>query len=150
MSWQVSFVLSPDTASASIARERVQRWLAELGWPSDEADDIVYAVSEAVTNSAEHAFEQPGRADAPLIRIDCRVREDADSREIWVLVTDNGSWKPRDASPGHRGHGLRLIRALADYVSVTTGESGTAVAIISRSPVARARGPIGESNGENH
>jgi anti-sigma regulatory factor (Ser/Thr protein kinase) len=47
-----------------------------------------------------------------------------------LTISDNGCWKPADDSPGHRGHGLLLMRALVDSVDVTTGPDGTNVTMV--------------------
>lgn len=159
-----AFSLTPDVASASIARDRVRAWLARHDWPDDQTHDLVYAVSEAVTNAAEHAFRPPpiapmpraadsGSNGAPSIRIECRARCYADRpeggtaggpgctaisggeiREMQVTVTDNGRWKPTDPDRGHRGHGLTLCAALIDSFHITTSDAGTTVELTSRTP----------------
>src|SRR5689334_24975487 len=55
----LSFVLAPTWASASIARERTESWLRTLHWPQGPAEDLVLAVSEAVSNSVEHGYLVP-------------------------------------------------------------------------------------------
>lgn len=145
----LSFCLAPDTASASLARERVHAWLAELGWSRDEAHDLVYAVSEIVTNAAEHAFvvTVANRPDAPSIWVDCRV-EPSDGRgrgpgradEVRVRVTDNGRWRPAAAS-GYRGRGLTLAKAFVNGFAVTTGDRGTTVNLVSRARTTTIRRP---------
>ena len=40
----------------AVARHQVRRWLAASAWPADQLPDIVLALSEAVTNAAEHAY----------------------------------------------------------------------------------------------
>ena len=53
------FALRADNASvAGMARDRVGAWLVRHRWPTEESHDIVYAVSEAVTNVCEHAYER--------------------------------------------------------------------------------------------
>src|SRR4051794_31700565 len=53
-------VLPADPVVISVARDQVRRWLAGLSWPSGPLEDIVLAVSEAVTNAIEHAYlDQP-------------------------------------------------------------------------------------------
>ena len=56
-SGRLKFALRADNASvACMARERVEAWLVRQRWPAEESHDIVYAVSEAVTNVCEHAY----------------------------------------------------------------------------------------------
>jgi anti-sigma regulatory factor (Ser/Thr protein kinase) len=48
--------LAADPVVASVVRDEVGRWLTVLGWPADQGEDIVLAVSEAVSNAIEHAY----------------------------------------------------------------------------------------------
>jgi len=50
------FTLLAGPRAPSAARARIATWLTMTGWPTDEASDIVYAISEAVSNAAEHAY----------------------------------------------------------------------------------------------
>lgn len=145
----LSFCLAPDTASASLARERFHEWLAELGWSPDESHDLVYAVSEIVTNAAEHAFVEAvgDRRDPPSIWVDClvgshdrRVRGPGKVDEVRVRVSDNGRWKPVAAS-GFRGHGLALAKAFVDGFAIATGDRGTTVDLVSRARTTTIRRP---------
>ena len=79
------FALRADNASVvSMARDRVAAWLAGHRWPAEESHDIVYAVSEAVTNVCEHAYEntrrdlqrRAGELGPILARHGLRLRED--------------------------------------------------------------------------
>ena len=65
------FALRADNASVvSMARDRVAAWLAGHRWPAEESHDIVYAVSEAVTNVCEHAYD---RQEAGTVEITAHV-----------------------------------------------------------------------------
>jgi hypothetical protein len=48
--------LPADPIVISVARQQVHRWLVGLSWPSGQLDDIVLAVSEAVSNAIEYAY----------------------------------------------------------------------------------------------
>ena len=48
--------LPANPVAIPVARYQVRRWLAALSWPAAALDDIVLAVSEAVTNAVEHAY----------------------------------------------------------------------------------------------
>jgi hypothetical protein len=54
------FTVTAEPASASVARDRVSRWLRGAGWPPEPLEEVVYAVSEAVSNAIEHALP-PGQ-----------------------------------------------------------------------------------------
>jgi len=45
-----------DAKAPGRVRAELRRWLAEHEWPEEEGEDLVLAVSEAVSNSAEHAY----------------------------------------------------------------------------------------------
>ena len=70
-SWELRpllrLLLAADPVAPSVARQQVRRWLAALAWPTDQLQDIVLALSEAVTNAAEHAYR-----DRPLGMIELR------------------------------------------------------------------------------
>src|SRR4051812_50166846 len=93
-----------------MARDRVAAWLARHRWPAEESHDIVYAVSEAVTNVCEHAYE---RHESGTVEITAHVEHPtAQTRRVRVSVIDEGRWQHRATRPFTRGRGLRGIRAL--------------------------------------
>jgi hypothetical protein len=55
-----------------------------------------------------------------------------DINRVVVSVTDHGRWKPRAVSPGPRGRGLQMMRALTESLDVTATGAGTRVTMISR------------------
>jgi anti-sigma regulatory factor (Ser/Thr protein kinase) len=124
------------------ARREVRSWLFARGWPEEDIDDLVLALSEAITNAVEHAYPPTGLNG----RIDLTVRlltEDDGSTRVMATVTDHGRWRIPTSSPGYRGRGLGMMRALTDSVELTAGSMGTRVTMISR-PVlsgAAARDP---------
>ena len=104
---------------AAAARERVEAWLARLRWPTEESHDIVYAVSEAVSNACEHAYH---RRASGTVRVNAHVEHPtAQTRQVRVDVIDEGRWRPRATRPFTRGRGLRVIRALMASVQVRRG-----------------------------
>jgi serine/threonine-protein kinase RsbW len=133
----LSFVLAPTWASASIARERVEAWLHALRWPRGKADDLVLAVSEAVSNSVEHGYlvalytvDAVGRID---VDAELTAGPTANTRQVVVTVRDGGLWRERDGRDDrHRGHGLQIMRNVSATTSVTTGPEGTTVVLVSR------------------
>jgi serine/threonine-protein kinase RsbW len=116
--------------SASLARDRLRRWLRALRWPPGQLADIVLAVNEAVSNGVEHAY----RAAVPgLIDIEARVLGDPpDGRRVEVTVRDSGSWRPSSAAAENRGRGIPLMRACMDHVTVDGTDHGTVVTLLSR------------------
>jgi anti-sigma regulatory factor (Ser/Thr protein kinase) len=107
----ISMVLMADPVSLSVVRQRFRTWLALLRWPTDEVDDIVLAVNEAVSNAVEHA-DAPGFASE--VRIAARQFTEADgSRRVIIGVSDNRRWCPRQTQ---RGLGLLMIHTCMDHV----------------------------------
>lgn len=114
-------VTVPATArNATALRGTFRRWVDNL-IADDAADDLTLAVYEALANAAEHAFtahRAPGS-----IWLHASV---ADGQVI-ITVTDNGTWRPRTNSGGHRGRGLPLMQRLASEAHVAPSRYGTTV-----------------------
>ena len=108
-------------ATVSALRRMVRAWVAETTLDEEQAESVVLAVDEAVTNAVEHAYpEQPGK-----VRLMASARRCGGGYAI--SVTDHGCWRPIPSDPGHRGRGLMLIHAIADRASVDHTEDGTTV-----------------------
>ena len=112
-----SLHLEADPSKLAPMRRNLTRWLTGHGAPTETADDIVLASSEAVANAIEHAYG-PG---AGTVDLDVMI----DDAHVTVAVNDTGRW--REARPRDRGRGLSLIEACMDEVDVTTGPAGTTV-----------------------
>jgi serine/threonine-protein kinase RsbW len=132
------FELPPELVAPSIARERFERWLRDLRWPSGQSDDLVLALSEAVSNSIEHGYGiHPGPAPHALgegtVEVRARVLVEAnDGRRITLTVRDHGRWREPVGPARFRGHGLSIIRACADEFSINGDDSGTTLRLTSR------------------
>ena len=127
------FALRADNALvARVARDRVEAWLTRQSWPAEESHDIVYAVSEAVTNVCEHAYH---RQQVGTVEIEAHVEHPTQqTRRVQVAVTDEGLWQQRAVRPFTRGRGLRVIRTLMEGVRLRRGthsEPGTSVLLTS-------------------
>jgi anti-sigma regulatory factor (Ser/Thr protein kinase) len=124
-----------DPAAASLVRGRLRRWLADAGWPREDADNLVIAVSEAVSNSVEHAYR--GTRRPGLITVEVGERRDG---RVVVTVTDRGRWRPVPDDPGHRGRGIAMMRAVTDQVDIDHGADGTTVRLVGRAV------PVGDAS----
>ncbi|HET6505019.1 MAG TPA: ATP-binding protein [Amycolatopsis sp.] len=130
--------LSAQWVSPSIARDAVRRWLRAHRWSPEGIDELVLAISEAVTNSIEHGYGVlPDRAGEPaghpgIVELAGRVVPAADGRRAEFTISDQGRWLNPAGVPGGRGHGLTIIRACAEEVRVSGGASGTTVFLRSR------------------
>lgn len=125
----------PSTPGA--ARGQLRRWLEALGWPREETEDLLLAADEAVSNAVEHAYSAPVRARAhhndPAVELHvAHTAATNDTHRAVVTVTDHGRWRPRAVSPGARGRGLQMMRALTDSLEVTATGAGTRVKMVSR------------------
>ncbi|MGB7797180.1 MAG: ATP-binding protein, partial [Pseudonocardiaceae bacterium] len=114
-------VTAPATAqNATALRRTFHRWAKAL-IDNDTINDLTLAVYEALTNAAEHAFtthKEPG-----TIWLYATIAND----EVLITITDNGTWKPPDKPPGHRGRGLPLIHQLTTHAHLQRDPQGTTV-----------------------
>lgn len=113
--------LVADTITPSIVRDRLRSWLSALSWPQGQLDDIVLAVSEAVSNAVEHAY--PTGADLPPGHVDVHAEADSGGRPHWMrrvhcTVHDHGRWRPPPADDENRRRGIPIMRACMDTVTI--------------------------------
>jgi anti-sigma regulatory factor (Ser/Thr protein kinase) len=132
-------------------RGELTRWLAARSWPDEDGDDLVLAVSEAVSNASEHAYRGGASAEKPKPLVAVLVTEltDADRRRAEAVIDDFGVWRPAPPSPGTRGRGLRMIGMLVESYSVVHGGAGTRVTMMSRPVEFAARATPAGSEPEN-
>ena len=107
--------------SMRVLRRRLAAWAAVAGLRGEPAEDLELALGEAGANAAEHAYSaaEEGAFDYTVAR-----RADGD---IEVAVRDFGRWRPAPSDNGHRGHGLRVIGAIAADLLIDRGQDGTHV-----------------------
>jgi anti-sigma regulatory factor (Ser/Thr protein kinase) len=125
------FVLSADEAAPGLVRGRIRQWLEAARWPDQELDDIEYALSEAATNAAEHAYPPAERGD---IVIDAHIQAlPTHVRRVQAVVRDHGRWQPQRSQDQYRGNGIVLMTQLMDELTVRPeiGGGGTEVTLIS-------------------
>jgi anti-sigma regulatory factor (Ser/Thr protein kinase) len=127
--------LSAEWVAPSIARERVEEWLRAHRWPPAQVDELVLAVSEAVSNSVEHGYGAPSDAIEAGQTVDLRMRLTvaADGyRRVEFVVADRGTWRVPSTAPSSRGHGMVIMRSCTDELVVDGSPSGTTVVLRSR------------------
>jgi anti-sigma regulatory factor (Ser/Thr protein kinase) len=117
-------------SAPATARRDIRSWLSSHGWPSDDSDDLVLALSEAITNAAEHAYPITGLSGRIELTVTL-VTEAGGRLRARATVTDHGRWRIPSSSPGYRGRGLRMMRALTETVELTAGSRGTQVTMLS-------------------
>jgi GAF domain-containing protein/anti-sigma regulatory factor (Ser/Thr protein kinase) len=101
----------------STMRRVMSAWLETAGVARDDITLIAVAVSEAATNSIEHAY---GKREGWL---EIEARRDAD--DVVIAVRDGGRWRPKAQSGG--GRGLGLIGRLMDEFELRRTDQGTEV-----------------------
>ncbi len=125
--------LPADPVAPSMARTQVRRWLTALAWPTGQLDVILLAVTEAVSNAAEHAYHDraPG-----MIEISGRVEiTPGGQRGVALTVRDHGHWRPPRRDDDGQRRGIPLMRACMDTVTIgpaTDDRAGTQVVLRSR------------------
>lgn len=122
--WRTTF--RADAATLADARERVGRLLARTSLTSDEVFDMKLASGEALGNAVDHTC-----GDGVLVTVA------AYPDRVAVDVTDCGSGfelaageEPPEAGPlAERGRGIRLMRLLADAVSISRKSAGAGTVV---------------------
>ncbi|MFV9633024.1 ATP-binding protein [Mycobacterium neumannii] len=115
-----------DAQTVAEFRNAFGQWLrTNFALDADRLSDILLAVNEALTNSAEFAYVQAGQAGTMAVT----ARYDAEDRRLVATVSDQGAWleKEPDGKPNTRGRGIQLMRALSDRATIDPSASGTRV-----------------------
>ena len=102
-------------------RAQLRGWLRSCGIGARIAQDVLVAAGEAIANAIEHGHRsRPGEL--------VRLRAISTANQLRLTITDSGRWQatpPGDRSL--RGHGIALMRALMQQVTIEPGQSGTTV-----------------------
>ena len=125
--------LPADPIAPSVARNRVRHWLTVSCWPSSQQEDIVLAVSEAVSNTIEHAYRDSQFPE--VVQVSGDVEAVRGRRRVTVIVRDYGRWRPPPTDHENRRRGIPLMRACVDIVTIGQPDDdrvGTAVVLRSR------------------
>ncbi|WP_158228337.1 ATP-binding protein [Pseudonocardia sp. MH-G8] len=113
-------------------RAELTRWLAAAGWPEDDAEDIVLAANEAMSNVVDHAY--PARRPGPVhVHAWVSANQAARTRHVTVAVTDHGDWAHQHRSTelaGYRGHGLTVMSGCMADVHIQRSSGGTTVVLV--------------------
>jgi anti-sigma regulatory factor (Ser/Thr protein kinase) len=104
-----------DAGTLYLLRGRVTACALSAGLSADRAGDVTLAVSELAANTVRHG---PGHG---------RVRMSADDGALRCLVSDNGTGAGTGNWPVQQGHGLWIVRAVADQVTISAGPGGSQV-----------------------
>lgn len=125
----MSFALTvpADPQSVRRVREALLHWLRSAGWPDEQRDSLVFAVSEAVSNSIEHAY---ATCDGD-VTVEAHEESRGSRRQIITSITDHGIWRPVPSDDEGRRRGIPLMHAFAETVEIERSDSGTTVHIAS-------------------
>lgn len=115
-----------DARMVAQVRQDFARWLQRFfAVDQTRCSDLVLAINEALANAAEFAyrlFDRPGT-------IDLLATYHPVEQKITVDISDQGTWRPRqaDRAPRTRGRGIPLMEALSDRATIETSSDGTLV-----------------------
>jgi anti-sigma regulatory factor (Ser/Thr protein kinase) len=104
-------------AELSTLRRVLAAWLESVGIPREDITLVSVAVSEAATNSIEHAYDKR----EGWVEIEAR----RDETDVVIAVRDAGRWRPKARGGG--GRGLGLIGRLMDEFELRRSDQGTEV-----------------------
>jgi anti-sigma regulatory factor (Ser/Thr protein kinase) len=125
-----------DAGTLYALRAAVQAHATQLGMPDARTDDLVIAVHELAANAVRH-----GAGGG-------RVRLWQHAGELHCQVEDSGpparggAGNAADSWPFSQGHGLWLVRLVADEISVFSGPDGTCATVVF---AAGESGPAGQA-----
>jgi anti-sigma regulatory factor (Ser/Thr protein kinase) len=102
-------------------RAEVRRWLVPLALIGDAEGDVVLAVSEAASNSVEHAY-------IPLTVDDTvEVTFWTEPHAMCIEIVDHGVWQTPSGPPTGRGRGIEIMQRLMAFVLIRHDSRGTRV-----------------------
>lgn len=117
-------VMAATPANVTKSRHQFARWLRSFVLAKPRTDEILLAVTEAVTNAIEHGSGCDGSRFV-------EIRAWRHDQSMIATVSDSGHWiSPTSRPPGvhtHRGRGLILIDAFADNVDIVRAVDGTRI-----------------------
>jgi len=115
---------SADALTVARMRRELSQWLrTHLTLDPDRLNDVLLAVNEALTNSAEFAYR--GQQGTMTLRVHYNGADGA----LIAEVSDGGTWRHVDpeSQPNTRGRGIPLMRALSDRTTISQTPDGTHV-----------------------
>lgn len=117
---ELRLVQDAQTRSVAPLRHALLGFCEALRFEGDVVDDIVTAAGEALANAVEHAYKNQ-QTQAPTIELHARF----DCGDLALDIVDRGKFEKHEPLP-LRGFGLRIMRAIAQQMTVDTS-NGTRV-----------------------
>ncbi|HTU69816.1 MAG TPA: SpoIIE family protein phosphatase [Candidatus Baltobacteraceae bacterium] len=105
------YTFSARPSAARLAREAIRHYAKRLGLTDEEGFDLLVAIGEAVANAIEYGNPDP---EATF-----EVEALSGNGEVILHVESSGHWRTTP-SQGDRGRGLRIMRACAREVEVSS------------------------------
>ena len=105
-----------DAATLPLLRGRVAACAAAMGLPVSRTADVTLAIHELAANAVRHG---PGRG---------RLQMRGSDGKICCRVSDAGPGP--DHWPLRQGHGLWIVRQIADHLDMSSGPDGSAVTAV--------------------
>jgi anti-sigma regulatory factor (Ser/Thr protein kinase) len=114
-------IFSAESEQLATVRTKLRGWLRSCDVSTRIAQDVLVAVGEAIANAIEHGHRQmPGKQ--------VRLRAVSTADRLRLIVADSGRWRiSRPDDQSLRGHGIALMRALMNEVTIEPGPLGTTV-----------------------
>jgi PAS domain S-box-containing protein len=117
----LELAFTADSGQLAPVRAALRDWLRRCELSQRIVQDVLVAAGEACANAVEH-----GHRYAPGHQI--RLRAAATASQLRLTIIDSGRWKVSEpAANPHRGHGIPLMRALMQQVTIEPGVTGTTV-----------------------
>jgi anti-sigma regulatory factor (Ser/Thr protein kinase) len=105
----------------ALMRAEVRRWLVPLALAGDVEGDVVLAVSEAASNSVEHAYIPATAHDT----VD--VTFWTEPHALYIEIVDHGVWQTPSDQPTGCGRGIGIMQRLMAFVLIRHDTRGTRV-----------------------
>ena len=117
----LDLAFAADSSQLAPVRAALRDWLRRCDLSQRTVQDVLVAAGEACANAVEH-----GHRNARGQQV--RLRAAVTAGLLRLTVIDTGRWKA--AQPGanpHRGHGIPLMKALMQQVTIEPDATGTTV-----------------------
>jgi serine/threonine-protein kinase RsbW len=122
--WRTTFTVSPD--NLGVARERVGELMRAMPFSEDDIFDMTLACGEAIGNAVDHTCACGVLATVSACK-DRIVIDVADCGDGFELPADEEPLETGEYA--ERGRGIKLMRLLADAVSISPKPSGTGTVV---------------------